>query len=257
MPNQGFVSAVSHIRSFVPAVYDCTLTVRNNQPKPTLLRMFSGQSSEVTTDNNASFLFSHINKMFEHLSETFCFFFLEVEFAAKTSQDEWLARNWWWYCSMVPRSIYHQGSQTNFLNWNKTSFVSTLLTFNNQDAQLETYFTKDVFSDLDVHQINRPIKPLIVRNMTNITAKWYYIDFSHETCCYCWKQVVIVWVCLLMYGGFKLLQWLSMVASWEIICLFVVILVIATITMQVLIQSSESHRSTPAKRPLQEQLISA
>lgn len=88
MPNQGFVSAVSHIRSFVPAVYDCTLTVRNNQPKPTLLRMFSGQSSEVTTDNNASFLFIHINKMFENLSETFCFFFLEVEFAAKTSQNE-------------------------------------------------------------------------------------------------------------------------------------------------------------------------
>lgn len=48
MNNQGFVSAVSHIRSFVPAIYDCTLTVHNNQPTPTLLRMFSGQSSEVT-----------------------------------------------------------------------------------------------------------------------------------------------------------------------------------------------------------------
>lgn len=57
MPNQGFVSAVSHIRSFVPAIYDCTLTVRNNQPTPTLLRMFSGQSSEVTTDSYVSFVF--------------------------------------------------------------------------------------------------------------------------------------------------------------------------------------------------------
>ncbi|CAF1929373.1 unnamed protein product [Brassica napus] len=172
---KGFVSAVSHIRSFVPAVYDCTLTVRNNQPKPTLLRMFSGQSSELNLQLRR-------HKMSD-LPET----------------DDGIAQ------------------------WCQDLFIT-------KDAQLETYFTKDVFSDLDVHQINRPIKPLIV---------------------------VIVWVCLLMYGGFKLLQWLSMVASWEIICLFVVILVIATITMQVLIQSSESHRSTPAKRPLQEQLISA
>lgn len=172
---KGFVSAVSHIRSFVPAIYDCTLTVRNNQPTPTLLRMFSGQSSELNLQLRR-------HKMSD-LPET----------------DDGIAQ------------------------WCRDLFIT-------KDAQLETYFTKDVFSDLDVHQINRPIKPLIV---------------------------VIVWVCLLMFGGFKLLQWLSMVASWEIICLFVILLVIATITMQVLIQSSESHRSTPAKRPLQEQLISA
>lgn len=47
LQNQGFVSAVTQIRSFVPAIYDCTLSVQKNQPTPTLLRMFSGQSSEV------------------------------------------------------------------------------------------------------------------------------------------------------------------------------------------------------------------
>lgn len=64
MNNQGFVSAVSHIRSFVPAIYDCTLNVHNNQPTPTLLRMFSGQSSEVT-------------KRFKYV----CFFFLKEAYA--------------------------------------------------------------------------------------------------------------------------------------------------------------------------------
>ncbi|RID49425.1 hypothetical protein BRARA_H00226 [Brassica rapa] len=44
---QGFVSAVTHMRSFVPAIYDCTYTVDKKQTTPTLLRMFSGQSSEV------------------------------------------------------------------------------------------------------------------------------------------------------------------------------------------------------------------
>ncbi|KAL1197995.1 1-acyl-sn-glycerol-3-phosphate acyltransferase 3 [Cardamine amara subsp. amara] len=172
---KGFVSAVSHIRSFVPAIYDCTLTVQNNQPTPTLLRMFSGQSSVVNLQMRR-------HKMSE-LPET----------------DDGIAQ------------------------WCQDIFIT-------KDAQLEKYFTKDVFSDLDVHQINRPIKPLIV---------------------------VIIWVCLLIYGGFELFQWLSVVASWKIICLFVFFLLIATITMQLLIQSSESHRSTPVKKPLQEQLISA
>ncbi|CAH8255267.1 unnamed protein product [Arabidopsis lyrata] len=172
---KGFVSAVSQIRSFVPAIYDCTFTVHNNQPTPTLLRMFSRQSSEVNLQMRR-------HKMSE-LPET----------------DDGIAQ------------------------WCQDLFIT-------KDAQLEKYFTKNVFSDLDVHQINRPIKPLIV---------------------------VIIWLCLLIYGGFKLFQWLSLVASWKIILLFVFFLVIATITMQVLVQTSESQRFTPAKRPLEEQLISA
>ncbi|KFK35863.1 hypothetical protein AALP_AA4G046700 [Arabis alpina] len=171
---KGFVSAVTQIRSFVPAIYDCTLTVQNNQPTPTLLRMFCGQSSEVNLQMRR-------HKMSE-LPET----------------DDGIAQ------------------------WCQDLFIT-------KDVQLEKYFTKDVFSNLDVHKISRPIKSLIV---------------------------VIIWLCLLMYGGFKLFQWLSMVASWKIICLFIVVLVIATTTMQILIQSSESHRSTPAKKPIQEQLIS-
>ncbi|KAJ7980774.1 1-acyl-sn-glycerol-3-phosphate acyltransferase 3-like [Quillaja saponaria] len=42
---KGFVSAVCHTRSFVPAIYDCTLAVPKDEPAPTLLRLFRGNSS--------------------------------------------------------------------------------------------------------------------------------------------------------------------------------------------------------------------
>ncbi|KAK1267044.1 1-acyl-sn-glycerol-3-phosphate acyltransferase 2 [Acorus gramineus] len=42
---KGFVSAVSHMRSFVPAIYDCTIDVAKNQPSPTMLRILKGQPS--------------------------------------------------------------------------------------------------------------------------------------------------------------------------------------------------------------------
>lgn len=41
---QGFVSAVSHMRSFVPAIYDCTVATSPKDRPPTLLRIFRGQS---------------------------------------------------------------------------------------------------------------------------------------------------------------------------------------------------------------------
>ncbi|KAK8628728.1 hypothetical protein V6N13_009311 [Hibiscus sabdariffa] len=44
---KGFVSAVSHMRSFVPAVYDMTVAIPKSSPSPTLLRLFKGQSSVV------------------------------------------------------------------------------------------------------------------------------------------------------------------------------------------------------------------
>ncbi|KAM1474228.1 hypothetical protein ACFX2I_030266 [Malus domestica] len=49
---KGFVSSVIHMRSFIPAIYDCTLAVPNNQPPPTLLRIFRGQSSVVGPHNS-------------------------------------------------------------------------------------------------------------------------------------------------------------------------------------------------------------
>ncbi|XP_059668450.1 1-acyl-sn-glycerol-3-phosphate acyltransferase 2-like isoform X1 [Cornus florida] len=44
---KGFVSAVSHMRSFVPAIYDVTVVIPKSSPAPTMLRLFKGQSSVV------------------------------------------------------------------------------------------------------------------------------------------------------------------------------------------------------------------
>ncbi|CAN4118454.1 unnamed protein product [Withania somnifera] len=44
---KGFVTAVSHMRSFVPAIYDATIGISRSSPAPTMLRIFKGQSSVV------------------------------------------------------------------------------------------------------------------------------------------------------------------------------------------------------------------
>ncbi|CAA0829891.1 1-acyl-sn-glycerol-3-phosphate acyltransferase 2 [Striga hermonthica] len=44
---KGFVTAVSHMRSFVPAIYDVTVAIPKTSPPPTMLRLFKGQSSVV------------------------------------------------------------------------------------------------------------------------------------------------------------------------------------------------------------------
>ncbi|CAN1348929.1 1-acyl-sn-glycerol-3-phosphate acyltransferase 2 [Linum perenne] len=45
---KGFVSAVSNMRSFVPAIYDVTVAIPKTSPQPTMLRLFKGQSSVVS-----------------------------------------------------------------------------------------------------------------------------------------------------------------------------------------------------------------
>lgn len=44
---KGFVSAVAHMRSFVPAIYDVTVAIPKTSPPPTMLRLFKGEPSVV------------------------------------------------------------------------------------------------------------------------------------------------------------------------------------------------------------------
>ncbi|XP_027090338.1 1-acyl-sn-glycerol-3-phosphate acyltransferase 2-like [Coffea arabica] len=44
---KGFVYAVSQLSSFVPAIYDITVTIPKNEPQPTMLRILRGCSSVV------------------------------------------------------------------------------------------------------------------------------------------------------------------------------------------------------------------
>ncbi|GMY16293.1 1-acyl-sn-glycerol-3-phosphate acyltransferase 2-like [Fagus crenata] len=174
---KGFVSAVSHIRSFVPAIYDCTVAVAKHQPPPTLLRMFRGKSSVVKVQ-----LRRHSMR---ELPET----------------DDGIAQ------------------------WCKDVFVT-------KDAFLEKYFVKDSFSGLQRIDIGRPKKSLFV---------------------------VISWSCLIVYGIIKFLQWSCLLSSSEGIIISATFLVLVTIVMQILIQSSESERSTPVdippQDPVEEQLL--
>ncbi|XP_024464157.1 1-acyl-sn-glycerol-3-phosphate acyltransferase 3 isoform X4 [Populus trichocarpa] len=60
-------------------------------------------------------------------------------------------------------------------------------------------------------------------------------------------KVMIFWSSLLAYATVRLFQWLSLfLASWEVITFSIAFLFLVTIIMQILIQSSESERSTPA-----------
>ncbi|XP_057797956.1 1-acyl-sn-glycerol-3-phosphate acyltransferase 2-like [Salvia miltiorrhiza] len=44
---KGFVAAVTHLRSHVPAIYNITIAIPKTEPCPTLLRIFKGRSSTV------------------------------------------------------------------------------------------------------------------------------------------------------------------------------------------------------------------
>ncbi|KAJ6964563.1 1-acyl-sn-glycerol-3-phosphate acyltransferase 3-like isoform X1 [Populus alba x Populus x berolinensis] len=161
---KGFVSAVTHLRSFVPAIYDATVAVANSQPAPTFLRIFRGQSSVI-----------------------------KVLLERHSMQE-------------LPETA------DGIAQWCKDAFVT-------KDAVLEKYFSKDIFSDKKLQDIGRPKKSLFV---------------------------MIFWSSLLAYATVRLFQWLSLfLASWEVIAFSIAFLFLVTIIMQILIQSSESDRSTP------------
>ncbi|KAF3452546.1 hypothetical protein FNV43_RR02979 [Rhamnella rubrinervis] len=175
---KGFVTAVGHMRSFVPAIYDCTLAVPKNRPSPTLLRIFRGQTSVVKVQIK--------RHLMQELPET----------GEGTAQ------------------------------WCKDVFVT-------KDALLERYVAKGTFSDLKLQHIGRPKKSLVV---------------------------VLSWTCLLVYVIVKLFQWSTLLSSWEGIVFSATFLVLVTVLMQILIQSSKSERSTTqvklqSQDPMKESLI--
>ncbi|KAF8009198.1 hypothetical protein BT93_J0246 [Corymbia citriodora subsp. variegata] len=160
---KGFVSAVTHMRSYVPAIYDCTVAVPSNQKPPTLLRIIRGQPAIVK---------------------------LQIK---RYSMQE------------LPET------SDGIAQWCKDLFVT-------KDAFLETYRAKDLFSTKQRQDIGRPIKSLLV---------------------------VSFWSCLLVFGVVEFFLWSALLTSWEGIVILVAALVLVTLAMQILIQSSESERSTP------------
>ncbi|KAL3569163.1 hypothetical protein D5086_029053 [Populus alba] len=162
---KGFVSAVSNMRSFAPAIYDITLAIPKSSPPPTILNLFKGKSSVVHV---------HIKRhLMKELPET----------------DDGVAQ------------------------WCKDIFVA-------KDALLDKHMADDTFSAQELQDNGRSKKSLVV---------------------------VTSWACLLIFGALKFLQWSSLLSSWRGIAFTVSGLAVVTVLMHILIRSSQSERSTPAK----------
>ncbi|XP_044468180.1 1-acyl-sn-glycerol-3-phosphate acyltransferase 2-like isoform X2 [Mangifera indica] len=162
---KGFVAAVSHMRSFVPAIYDVTVAIPKSSPAPTMVRMFKGQPSVVHV---------HIKRhLMKELPES----------------DDAVAQ------------------------WCKDVFVA-------KDSLLDKHNAEDTFSGQELQEIPRPVKPLLV---------------------------AISWVCLVIFGVLKFLQWSSLLSSWRGIAVSAFCLAVVTVLMHILILFSQSERSTPTK----------
>ncbi|KAH6772807.1 lysophosphatidyl acyltransferase 2 [Perilla frutescens var. hirtella] len=161
---KGFVTSVSHMRSFVPAIYDATIAIPRNSPAPTMLRLFKGQSSVVHV---------HLKRhLMRDLPET----------------DDDVAQ------------------------WCKNAFVA-------KDALLDKHIAENSFGE-QPQDLGRPVKSLLVVTSGAI---------------------------LLMLGAVKVIQCFSLFSSWKGITFSAIALAVVTILMQILIQFSQSERSTPAK----------
>ncbi|CAK7342500.1 unnamed protein product [Dovyalis caffra] len=162
---KGFVSAVSNMRSFVPAIYDITLAIPKSSPPPTMLNLFQGKSSVVHI---------HIKRhLMKELPETY----------------------------------------DGVAQWCKDIFVA-------KDALLDKHMAEDTFSDKELQDMGRPKKSLVV---------------------------VVSWACLLIFGALKFLQRSLLLSSQKGIALTASGLAIVTFLMHILIRSSQSEHSTPAK----------
>ncbi|KAL9155207.1 hypothetical protein ABFS82_10G166700 [Erythranthe guttata] len=161
---KGFVAAVSHMRSFVPVIYDITVAIPKTSPQPTMLRLFKGQSSVVHV---------HLKRhLMKDLPDT----------------DSAVAQ------------------------WCKDAFVA-------KDKLLDKHIADNSF-DEQLQDTGRPVKSLVV---------------------------VCSLAILLILGALKVIQRFSLLSTWTGVTISAVALGVITVLMQILIQFSQSERSTPPK----------
>ncbi|KAF3558657.1 hypothetical protein F2Q69_00014860 [Brassica cretica] len=89
-----------------------------------------------------------------------------------------------------------------------------------KDALLNKHIAADTFSHQQEQNIGRPMKSL---------------------------AVVLSWACILTLGAMKFLHWSNLFSSWKGMALSALGLGIITLCMHILIRSSQSGRSSPAK----------
>ncbi|KAK9224641.1 hypothetical protein WN943_009677 [Citrus x changshan-huyou] len=161
---KGFVSAVNNMRSFVPAIYDCTVAVPKSQPPPTMVRMFRGQPSVVNVEIRRHSM--------EELPKT-------ADGIAQWCKDVFVTKG-----SKLKTSLY--------AIFHCDSYIKSLC-IAYQDALLEKYLSRDTFGLQERQDIGRPKKSLFVVvswscllifilvklfQWTSILASWAAIAFS-------------------------------------------------------------------------------
>uniref|UniRef100_A0A7N0ZSL2 1-acylglycerol-3-phosphate O-acyltransferase n=1 Tax=Kalanchoe fedtschenkoi TaxID=63787 RepID=A0A7N0ZSL2_KALFE len=104
-------------------------------------------------------------------------------------------------------------SEDAIAQWCKEAFME-------KDALLDKHKLADRFPDGELQKIDRPVKSLVV---------------------------VIGWSCGVILGALKFLQLSSLLSTWKGIACSAGGLAVVTLLMQILILSSQSERSTPAK----------
>lgn len=123
-----------------------------------------------------------------------------------------------------------------------------------KDKLLDKHITEDSFGEEQLQNIGRPAKSLVVRyNLLRVVK-----HIIASSCVTAYKltrlfsfsintQVVVCWACLLIVGAIKLFQSSALLSSWKGITVSATLLAVITILMQILINFTQSERSTPAK----------
>lgn len=111
---QGFVTSVSQMRSFVPAIIDMTVALPKDTTPPTMLRLFKGQSSVVSLFHSflyfAIFFFFFFCILWMNRQWIFCFVLFCVDSCeSEASFNEGSARIRRSCCPMVQRYICCEG----------------------------------------------------------------------------------------------------------------------------------------------------
>ncbi|KAA3466731.1 1-acyl-sn-glycerol-3-phosphate acyltransferase 2-like [Gossypium australe] len=208
---KGFVTAVSNLRLFVPAIYDITVAIPKTSPSPTLLRLFNGQSSVV---------YIHVKRrLMKQLPET-------DEAVAQWCKDIFVEKVSTITTEQFILDFYGNAAKSiAAVRKNATrkgrSYDATFSGICN-DKLFDKHIAEDTFSDQPSQDMGRrPINSLLV-----ITS----------------------WACIVAYGILKFLQWSSLLSSWKGIALSAFGLAVVTILMQILVLFTQSECSNPAAK---------
>ncbi|KAK2967438.1 hypothetical protein RJ640_022370, partial [Escallonia rubra] len=268
---KGFVAAVSHLRSFVPAIYNMSVDIPKSDSPPTMLRMFRRQSSVVSQqclDNShmdyrpfcepkpslrKSIPLIHAPVFHEPLT-SLCSLdvLLDCEFG------DWMELRLVYieleYCTTIsdrPDYIIQFSSIALVLDTkfgrSEDDFTSFLSAYK---CKVHVHIKRHLMEELPETEggIAQWCRDVFVEKDALLELHAARGTFGDKECLDIGRPkkslfVVISWSCLLIFGAVELFRWCPF--SSREIALCAVFLALVMILMQILIMSSQSENSTP------------